>query len=91
MSIIHPVPNALEHIQERTQKLLNFNEVRIMELLENIQYGLGYMGLAFIIGVSLDYLFPKFDEEQDTRVVLDQRTFKNVRLPRPLNFSTPVK
>jgi hypothetical protein len=70
MSIVHPVPNAIEHIQDRTQKLFNFNEVRIMELLENVQYGLGYMGLAFIIGVSLDYVFPKYDEEQDTRQVI---------------------
>ena len=70
MSIIHPVPNAIDHIQDRTQKLLNFNEIRVMELLEIVQYGLGYMGLAFIIGVSLDYLFPRFDEEQDTHQVL---------------------
>lgn len=80
MSLIRPVPDAIEHIHDRASKLFNFNEVRIMELLENVQYGLGYMSLAFIIGVALDYIFPKFDNEQETHQVVMEVTLQIILL-----------
>lgn len=67
MSIVHPVPDAIDHIKSRTEKLFNFNEIRVMELLENVQYGLGYIATAFIAGISLDYLFPIYNKEKETR------------------------
>lgn len=64
---IHPAPGAMDHIKERVASLLLFNEVRIMELLESIQFGLGYLVVGFFAGVILDYSFPKYDEETKTR------------------------
>ena len=67
--MIHPVADAMHHIEDRTTKLFNFNEVRIMELLENIQYGLGYIFVTFFAGVTLDYIFPSYDEKKETHVI----------------------
>jgi hypothetical protein len=58
-----PDKNATEYFQERLEKLLRVNDVRIMELLESFQYGIGYILICFFLGVGLDFLFPKFDEE----------------------------
>ena len=69
MSVVHPVPNAVRHIEDRASKLFNFNEIRIMELLENIQYGLGYIFTTFIAGVTLDYVFPSYDEKKETQTL----------------------
>ncbi len=58
-----PDKNAADYFQERLEKLLRVNDVRIMELLESFQYGIGYILICFFLGVGLDFLFPKFDEE----------------------------
>ena len=58
-----PDKNAAEYFQDRLEKLLRINDVRIMELLESFQYGIGYILICFFLGVGLDFLFPKFDEE----------------------------
>lgn len=58
-----PDSDANEYFQDRLAKLLRINDVRIMELLESFQYGIGYILICFFLGVGLDFLFPKFDED----------------------------
>lgn len=59
--------HAQEHIQERIRSLFLFDEVRIMELLESIQFGLGYLIIGFFAGTVADYSFPRYKEEITTK------------------------
>lgn len=67
MSILPFGPNsdANDYFQDRLGKLLRLNDVRIMELLESFQYGIGYILICFFLGVGLDFMFPKFDEKTE--------------------------
>jgi hypothetical protein len=67
-----PDKHASEYFQERVDKLIRINEVRIMELLESFQYGIGYIVICFFLGVSLDFLFPKFDEKKDVLLIFGE-------------------
>jgi hypothetical protein len=78
--LIHPASGSMDHIKERVDSLFLFNELRVMELMESIQYGLGYLVLGFISGVVLDYSFPKFDEETKTRDLFVQLLGQGVAL-----------
>jgi hypothetical protein len=69
MFTIRPADHAMEHVKTRTQKLLLTNEVRVMELLESIQYGVLYLITGFALGVTLDYSFPNYNEQTKTSVL----------------------
>jgi hypothetical protein len=43
---------------------------RIYGMLESIQYSILYLFAAFVGGVSLDFLFPHYDSEKPTEVIL---------------------
>ncbi len=43
---------------------------RIFHILESIQYGAMYMIAAFFGGVTLDYVFPHYDENKPTGIIL---------------------
>lgn len=58
-----PNSEAKEYFQDRLTKLLRINDIRVMELLESFQYGIGYILICFFLGVGLDFLFPKFEED----------------------------
>ena len=47
MFTIQPEPHSLEHIRERTEKLLLNNSIRVNELLESIQYGILYLAVSY--------------------------------------------
>ena len=66
---ISPEPEYKQHMQERIRSLFLFNEVRVMELLETIQFGIGYLFVGFTAGTLLDYSFPNFKEDIDTRTL----------------------
>ena len=66
MFTIRPEAHAMEHVRERTEKLLLRNEVRVMELLESIQFGVAYLVVGFGVGVGLDYSFPAYKENVRT-------------------------
>ena len=63
---IHPEKNAAEHFETQFKHLFDHDEARIMELLESIQYGLGYLFIGFLAGALADSIFPKYDEAKDT-------------------------
>jgi len=54
-----------KYIENRVHTLTRLDEVRIMELLESIQYGLGYLFIGFVLGVGTDMLFPVYDSTKD--------------------------
>lgn len=64
---ISPEKGYKDHIQERIRSLFLFNEVRVMELLETIQFGLGYLFVGFLAGTILDYSFPAYKENIETK------------------------
>ena len=64
-----PVNNAWKHTVERMQSLFDLDPIRIMQLLESFQYGIGYIVVSFLAGCSVDLLFPNYDEDQDTRTL----------------------
>ncbi|NBO59430.1 MAG: hypothetical protein EBU82_00500 [Flavobacteriia bacterium] len=66
MFSISPDEHAMDHIRERTEKLFLSNEIRLMELLEGIQYGVLYLVAGFATGVALDYSFPPYIEQVRT-------------------------
>jgi hypothetical protein len=79
-SLITPEKAYKQHIQERVRSLFLFNEVRIMELLETIQFGLGYLFVGFIAGTLLDYSFPGYKEDIDTQTLFFEVLFQGILL-----------
>jgi hypothetical protein len=69
MFSIRPADHAMEHVRTRTEALFMTNEIRVMELLESIQYGVLYLLVGFATGVTLDYSFPSFNEQTKTSVL----------------------
>jgi hypothetical protein len=69
MFSIRPADHAIEHVRTRTEALFMTNEIRVMELLESIQYGVLYLLVGFATGVTLDYSFPSFNEQTKTSVL----------------------
>lgn len=69
MFSIGPVKDWKDYSKERLHKLFLFNDVRGMELLESIQYGVLYSFSAFFTGVTIDWAFPDFNEETKTQTL----------------------
>lgn len=63
---IQPEAHAWKHYMERIDSLFDFDAIRIMQLLESFQYGIGYIFVSFLAGVGVDLLFPNYDEEKET-------------------------
>lgn len=61
-----PDKKASTYFQDRLEKLFRIDDIRIMELLESFQYGIAYIVICFFLGVGLDFLFPKYDEDIST-------------------------
>jgi hypothetical protein len=80
MLSIHPADNAMEHVRVRTEKLFLNNEIRVMELLESIQYGVLYLVVGFATGVTLDYSFPNFNEQTRTSVLFTEVALQSLLL-----------
>jgi hypothetical protein len=69
---VSPDIGASKYFQERWTALTNLNEIRLTQIFEVIQYGLLYLGSSFIVAVSIDYLFPKYDTEKSTRGIIGE-------------------
>ncbi len=79
-SFILPEKGYKQHIQERIRSLFLFNEVRIMELLETIQFGIGYLVVGFIAGTVLDYTFPSYKEDIETKTLFFEVLLQGILL-----------
>jgi len=58
-----PERGALKTFKMRLASLFQFDEIRVMQIMENIQYGLIYFLLGFAFGTLIDSAFPQFDEK----------------------------
>lgn len=61
---------AARHFKERLASLLKMDEVRVMTLLEALQYSLLYALLGYLTGSGLDAVFPVFDEKKPIKDVV---------------------
>jgi len=77
---IHPEKDAWKHVKERLASLLSFDEIRIMEILESLQFGIAYFFVGFVSGTLLDWAFPKFNEDETVWEVLRQVVIQSVLL-----------
>ncbi len=59
---IGPEPDAYKHFIEHIASLTRFDIVRINELLELIQYNVIYCISAFVGGLSINVIFPEYNE-----------------------------
>ena len=63
---------APTYVKDRVSSLFRFDQIRIMQLLEVVQYTVIYFVLGFFLGATLDMLFPRFNEKEDIeRVTLE--------------------
>lgn len=60
------------YVEKRFDRLISLDDIRLIELLESIQYGLGYLVVGFFLGVLTDMLFPVFDPEKDEFTVFSE-------------------
>jgi hypothetical protein len=65
-----PEKGAGKTAARRLASLVRFDDIRIMQLLENIQYGVIYFILGFISGTALDTMFPMYDEKKPIHQVV---------------------
>lgn len=56
-------PGASATFRKRWESLVEFDGIRAMQLLENVQYGVIYFVLGFMTGAALDTFFPNYDEK----------------------------
>lgn len=59
---IGPEPDAYKHFIEHLGSITRFDIIRINELLELIQYNVIYCISAFIGGLSINAIFPEYNE-----------------------------
>ena len=56
----------MKYIAERFNKLVAFDKIRLLKIVEMSQYAFFYVIIAFILGYFTDKIFPKRDEETKT-------------------------
>ena len=78
--LISPEKDAWKHVKERVRSLFVFDEVRVMKLLESLQFGLGYLVIGFFLGTLIDWSFPSFDEDKPTSEVFLEVLFQSLVL-----------
>ena len=59
---IGPEPDAYKHFIEHLSSLTRFDIIRINELLELVQYNVIYCISAFLGGLSINAIFPEYNE-----------------------------
>jgi hypothetical protein len=62
---IAPEKAAMHHIQERWNSFLRVDDIRLMQIFETVQYSILYIFASFILGTTLDYSFPHYQETKD--------------------------
>ena len=60
------------YVENRFDRLSRIDDIRLIELLESIQYGLGYLFVGFFLGVGTDMLFPIYTPEKDGWTVFSE-------------------
>ncbi len=63
-------PGAGEYMKGRWRTLVAFDDVRLMQVLELVQYSFLYFFVAFVAGSFLDNIFPDYNEKTEWWKVL---------------------
>ena len=64
--------NAKKYISHRWWSLTNMGDVRIMQILELIQYSIVYFFVAFVFGTGLDFFFADYDETKESWKIMGE-------------------
>lgn len=69
---VGPEPDYKSHLDERVEKLVRFDIIRINELLELVQYTILYSITSFFAGLGINAVFPEYDPNRPTyRLLLE--------------------
>ncbi len=71
---------ADQHVQHHIKSLFAADKVRVMEILESVQYGTAYLLVGFLAGTLLDFSFPSFNEDTPVGIVLLEVILQSVLL-----------
>jgi hypothetical protein len=77
---VSPAPQSAKYFKQRLASFLKFDEVRLMQILESIQYCLGYLVVGFFLGTLLDSIFPKFEEKKETPSIFWEVVLQTIAL-----------
>lgn len=72
IGLISPEKGAWKHVKERIRSLFEFDEVRVMKLLESLQFGAAYLIVGFFLGTLIDWSFPNYDDDKTTGEVFKE-------------------
>ena len=65
-------------MKNKFSDLVNFDDYRLTQLFEIIQYSVLYIVICLITGIYLDYLFPDPDETKSTLHILLELSFQSI-------------
>jgi len=65
-------------MKNKFSDLVNFDDYRLTQLFEIIQYSVLYIIICLITGIYLDYLFPDPDETKSTLHILLELSFQSI-------------
>ena len=65
-------------MKNKFSDLVNFDDYRLTQLFEIIQYSVLYIVICLITGIYLDYLFPDPDETKSTLYILLELSFHSI-------------
>ncbi len=58
--------NTMEYMSKRFNNLIAVDNIRLMQVLELIQYSVLYFVVAFVAGTTMDNIFPDFDPKESS-------------------------
>ena len=64
------------YFDNRLNKLLSLDKIRLSKLLEILQYGILYSIVSLIVGYSINKLFPDFDQKNEIKKNKKELTFE---------------
>ena len=65
-------------MKNKFSDLVNFDDYRLTQLFEIIQYSVLYIIICLITGIYLDYLFPDPDDKKSTLHILLELSFHSI-------------
>ena len=65
-------------MKNKFSDLVNFDDYRLTQLFEIVQFGLLYIIICLITGIYIDYLFPDPDETKSTLHILLELSFHSI-------------
>lgn len=64
--------DSAKYFLQRVRSIFQFDEIRVMQILELSQYSIIYFVLSFLLGAGLEIIFPDFDENSPIENVIGE-------------------